>query len=81
MMEINAAYHNLTRKDGFSDVAIGDLQRLTGIDMETLKAYIRIQCREGRAVLSTGDWSLSSEQTRAGAIESRGRQYLLVRFK
>ena len=75
------AYARLKRHIGFSDVAISDVAREAGIELELFKTWLRAECRAGRAVLSTGDWSLSSEATRAGAIESRGRNYLLVRFK
>ncbi len=75
------AYRKVCRQIGFSDVEIYRLQQELGADMEALKAFIRGEARQGRAVLSLGDWSLSSEAVRSGAIESRGRQYLLVRFK
>ncbi len=75
------AYQKVSRQIGFSDVEIYRLQQELGADMEALKAFIRGEARQGRAVLSLGDWSLSSEAVRSGAIESRGRQYLLVRFK
>jgi hypothetical protein len=75
------AYARLKRHIGFSDVAIADVAREAGIELETFKTWLRAECRAGRAVLSTGDWSLSSDATRAGSINSRGRRYLLVRFK
>ena len=82
MDRIQSEYKKLTREQGgLSDVAIASRATGLGIDLETFKVWVKIQAREGKAVLSTGDWSLSSEEVRAGAIESRGRQYLLVRFK
>ncbi len=75
------AYRQISRQIGFSDVEIYRIQQAVGADMEALKDFIRGEARKGRAVLSLGDWSLSSEAVRSGAIESRGRQYLLVRFK
>ena len=78
------AYHGLVKKTGFIDVRIGELQPETGLPMDELKQFIIDERRAGRAVLAQGDWSISSERTRAGAIEIDalpGRRYLLVRFE
>ncbi|MCP4755114.1 MAG: hypothetical protein GY866_29910 [Proteobacteria bacterium] len=75
------AYREITRRIGFSNVRISDLQQETGISMDTLKIFLMQESEDGGAVLSYGDWSLSSEETRSGAIYLHGKPHLLVRFK
>jgi hypothetical protein len=48
--------------------------------MDALKHFLLDESRQGRAVLTLGDWSVSSEETRAGAIELFGKPHLLVRL-
>jgi hypothetical protein len=75
------AYQKVSQRAGFSNVEIYQLQQELGAPMDALKAFLLEESRHGRAVLSLGDWSLSSEETRSGAVELQGSQYLLVRFK
>jgi hypothetical protein len=76
-----AAYRKVRQRTGFSSVEIYNLQQELGAPMDALKAFLLEESRQGGAVLSMGDWSLSSEETRSGAVELHGSQYLLVRFK
>ncbi len=75
------AYRKVRQRLGFSNVEIYQLQQELNIDMDVLKAFLLEESRQGRAVLSLGDWSLSTAAARRGAIELQGRQYLLIRFK
>ena len=78
---VMAAYLELKLSGGFSDVEIYALQQKSGVDMDALKEFLLEQSRKGRAVLSGGDWSMSSENAREGAVYLDSRPYLLVRFK
>ncbi len=66
---------------GFFDVHIARLRKEAGVTMEDLARFLRSQSRKGKAVLSIGDWSLSSDEDRSGAIYIDGTPYLLVRFE
>jgi len=76
-----AAYLRVRARLGYSSVEISELQRELAAPMARLKAFLLEQSRLGNAVLSLGDWSVSSEAVRAGAIELYGRPHLLVSFK
>lgn len=76
-----SAYRRLKEKSGFSHVEIAVLAREAGCPLAPLKEFILSEIRAGRAVLGLGDWSLSSEEARAGAIEQLGRPHLLVSFE
>ena len=75
------AYLRVRARLGYSNVEISELQRELAAPMERLKDFLLEQSRLGNAVLSLGDWSVSSEAVRAGAIELYGRPHLLVSFK
>lgn len=77
---ILAAYRRLAQRLGYSNVEIAALRREAGCPMEPLKLFLLEESRRGRAVLSLGDWSVSSEETRGGAVELFGRPHLLVRL-
>jgi hypothetical protein len=77
---VKAAYDRLRSRLGYRNVEISELQRELGIPMDALKRHLLEESREGRAVLSLGDWSVSSGAIRAGAIELFGQPHLLVRF-
>lgn len=77
---VQAAYQRLRSRLGYRNVEISELQRELGIPMDALKRHLLEESREGRAVLSLGDWSVSSDTIRAGAIELFGQPHLLVRF-
>ena len=76
-----AAYRKMVQSEGYDDVEISRLAMAAGVPLDDLKVFILKLGRLGFAVLSLGDWSLSSEDVRAGAIEVHGRPNLLVRFK
>lgn len=78
---VAAAYRRLRERSGYSHVEIAALQREAGCAMEALKEFIREESRQGRAVLGLGDWLLSSEESRAGAVELFGKPHLLVRLE
>lgn len=75
------AYRRVRGRLGYSNVEIYELQKELGAPMDQVKTFLLEENRKGNAVLSLGDWSLSSEETRSGAIELLGRSYLLVRFR
>lgn len=77
---VAAAYRRLRQRLGFSNVEIAELRREAGCAMEALKEFLLEESRAGRAVLSLGDASVSSEESRAAAIELFGRPHLLVRL-
>ena len=74
-------YRQLVQAIGFSDVEVFELHQRLGIPLPELKAQILAEREAGRAVLSFGDWSLASPETRSGAIEINGDRYLRVRFQ
>ncbi|MDM8526191.1 hypothetical protein QUF80_22675 [Desulfococcaceae bacterium HSG8] len=79
--QVLEAYNKVTQRIGFSNVEIYDLQQELGVPMDELKAFLLEESRQGRAVLSFGDWPLASEETRSGAIYLNNKPNLLVRFK
>ena len=79
--EVLDAYRRVKERLGYSNVEIHELIKELGAPMEQVKAFLLEESRRGNAVLSLGDWSLSSEETRSGAIELLGRPHLLVRFR
>jgi len=75
------AYLRVRSRLGYSNIEISELQKELGVPMDRLKGFLLEQSRLGNVVLSLGDWSVSSEAVRAGAIELYGRPHLLVSFK
>jgi hypothetical protein len=78
---VRRSYKDLVRLRGFPDVEIATLQRHSGLPMAALKDWLLAEHQNSRANFGTGDWSLSSEATRAGVIDMRGERYLLVRLE
>ena len=76
-----AAYLRVRGRLGYSNIEISELRKELGVPMDRLKSFLVEQSRLGNAVLSLGDWSVSSEAVRSGAIELYGRPHLLVSFK
>lgn len=75
--KIKSAYEDIVGNSGFIDVNISELQKRTGLPMEEVQNWVRKQSREGNAVPSRGDWSLSSEEVRKGGIEiGQGENFL-----
>jgi len=75
-----SARNRIKSRTGFSNVEISELRRELGCDLEELKNFILQKSKEGKAVLSFGDMSLSDAETKEAAIELRGKSHLLVRF-
>jgi hypothetical protein len=74
------AYLRVRDRLGYSNVEISELRKELGVPMDRLKSFLLEQSRRGKAVLSVGDWSLSSDEVRSAVIEIGGYKYLLVRF-
>jgi hypothetical protein len=75
------AYRRIRDRLGYSNVHIFELHREVGSPMAEVKAFLVEESRKGNAVLSLGDWAVSSEEVRSGAIELYGKPHLLVRFR
>jgi hypothetical protein len=78
---LRSAYQRLVAQTRFPAVEIAALQRATGIPVAELQSWLLQEYQSGRVVLSSGDWSLSDPETRAGAIQHGGERFLLVRFQ
>jgi hypothetical protein len=79
--EVLNVYRRVKERLGYSNVEIYELQQALGVTMDQMKAFLLEENRRGTAVLSLGDWSLSSEEIRSGAIELFGKPHLLVKFR
>jgi len=75
------AYMRVKQRSGFSNIEIYELQQELGAPMDQVKEFLLQESKQGRVILGLGDWSLSSEETRSGAVYMRGKPHLLVRFK
>jgi len=75
------AYMKITSQTGYSNIEIYRLKQELGVGMDILEPFLLNESKQGDAVLSFGDWSLSSEEIRSCAIEIDGTPHLLVRFK
>lgn len=78
--KVLASYEKIKGQKGFSNIEIYELQKDLAVPMENVKSFLLKESRAGRAVLSLGDWSLSSEETRSGAVYLDGKPHLLIRF-
>ncbi|MDQ3622357.1 MAG: hypothetical protein M3463_07705 [Verrucomicrobiota bacterium] len=78
---IREAYRTLAARTGFPAVEIAALQRATGAPLDALRPWLLDEYRQGRAVFSSGDWSLAEEATRAAALQVGDARYLLVRLQ
>lgn len=79
--DVFTAYLRVRNCFGSSNVEIYELQQKLGVPMAQLKNFLLEESRQGRVVLSRGDWSVSSEAVRSGAVELDGQPHLLVEFK
>lgn len=81
--KVRAAYAQLVSQDpwGFPHQPISEIQKLSGVPMDDLKEWISNERAAGRADLAAGDWSLSSPEKRAGAINVGEEKMLLVRLR
>jgi hypothetical protein len=76
-----AAYRQVKARIGFSDVKIYAVREAAGLSQAEIDRTLRELSARGQAVLSLGDYSLSSEAEHSAAIEMLGRPHLLVRLK
>jgi len=74
------SYERIKLQKGFPNIEIYELQQDLAVPMDKLKSFLLEESRKGRAVLSLGDWSLSSDEVRNGAIDLDGKPHLIVRF-
>jgi hypothetical protein len=79
--DVFTAYLRVRNHRGYSNVEIYELQQELGAPMDQLKNFLLEESRQGRVVFSRGDWSVSSEAVRSGAVELNGQPHLLVEFK
>jgi hypothetical protein len=79
--DVFTAYLRVRNCLGSSNVEIYELQQELAVPMAQLKNFLLEESRKGRVVLSRGDWSVSSEAVRSGAVELDGQPHLLVEFK
>jgi hypothetical protein len=77
---IHVAYQTIAEQTGFPAVPISSLQQGCAVPLDALKSWLVEEYKNGRAVLSSGDWSLADETKRAAAVEINGERYLLVRL-
>jgi hypothetical protein len=77
---LSKAYGELVKKTGFPAVSIGHLAKEAELPVDEVKKEVVRAWLKGDAVLSGGDWSLSDETTRAGAVEVQGDRMLQVRW-
>ncbi len=85
MVELNRgqaleAYRKVKQRIGFSNVEIYELQQELGVPMDQVKEFLLEESREGRVILSVGEWSLASEKIRSGAVYLRDEPHFKVRF-
>lgn len=66
---IQEAYQAAKKKIGFNNVPVSDIIRFSGLPKEEVHNWLRKASSEGRAAPSRGDWSLSSKEEQAGALE------------
>jgi len=78
--DVLLSYEKIKEQKGFSNIEIYELQKKLAVSMEKLKSFLLKESKAGRAVFSLGDWSLSSAETRSGAVYLEGKPYLLIRF-
>jgi len=79
--QVLASYKAVVDRGGVVDIRVADLAAAIPCGPEALKTFILDRRRQGKAVLSHGDWSLASEAERAAAIEVDGEPYLRVRLE
>lgn len=79
--KLRAAYDALVQRSRwkFPAVSIGELAKESGMPLADLKAKLYALHKQGRVVLSIGDWSLSTPETRAGMIDVNGQRMTQVR--
>jgi hypothetical protein len=79
--DVLRAYRETVAEFAYPDVLIHEVFLRLGGDLEALKAHLLQACRQGRAVASVGDWSLSSPEERKAALYINGHPHLRIRFE
>ncbi|MBF0344845.1 MAG: hypothetical protein HQL06_11515 [Nitrospirae bacterium] len=79
--QVLAAYERVKERCGFSNVEIADLREELSVSQGQLEAFLLKESRQGKAVLTQGDWSDCGEKTRTGVIYLSEKPYLLVRLE
>lgn len=67
---VQSAYNTVRQRLGHSNVPIADVRDELGVSQSALEAFLRQEARQGRVNLAVGDWSLSDQHVRSGAIKS-----------
>jgi hypothetical protein len=79
--DVLRAYHETVAELGYPDVLIHEVFLRLGGDLDAFKTYLMDACRQGRALASVGDWSLSSPEERKAALYINGQPHLRIRFE
>jgi len=75
------AYRSVVDEKGYADVLVCEvLSRLPDAAPKLLSSLLTQACKEGWAVASGGDWSLSSDAERAAAVYINGQPHLRIRI-
>lgn len=80
------AYDSLKVKTGYSNVPIADLRDELGVSQSAIEEMLKELSKKGKAVLTSGDWSLSDAKIRSGELgfgpkSSTGHGPLLVKLE
>lgn len=73
-------YHRLSRETRSPYVFLSRLRDECGLPLDPLHRFLRQEQEEGRAVLSSGDWSAASEDERSAVLQIGGRNFIKVRL-
>lgn len=76
---VRDAYLSIVRETGFSDILISDLQKRSGVHLDTLKAWLIEQSCAGHVLPTRGDWSLADSDARAASLMINSEPHLRVR--
>ena len=78
---LQQAYQRLvSRRPGYLDVLIADLQREASVPLDGVKRALIEASRAGRVVPTLGDNSLSNPENSAAGLEIGGELYFRIRF-
>ena len=70
--KVLSEYMKIKSQTGYSNIEIYHLQQALGVGMDILEPFLLDESRKGSAVLSFGDWSLSSDEIRSCSIDIDG---------
>lgn len=77
---VAGTYNKLKSDSGYSNVPIADLRDALGVSQDEMAELLKELGRKGKAVVTKGDWSLSDDHLRSGAVKIRDHTYLLVKL-